>query len=71
MSSQDLTQEELTAVAKLLRATITTDPYPLAPRLKPLKSALAKLDPPSLTAEPLPAPKPWTTSIGRKGRGRR
>jgi hypothetical protein len=54
-------------VAKLLRATITTDPYPLAPRLKPLKAALAKLDPPPPASEPLPAPKPWTNStIGPK-----
>jgi len=73
MTNPDLTQEELTAVAKLLRATIATDPYPLAPRLKPLKSALAKLDPPAPASEPLPSPKPWTnSSIGqRKGRGRR
>jgi len=32
-------------LAKLLRATITNDRYPLSPRLKPLKSALAKLNP--------------------------
>jgi len=46
----------LTAVAKLLRTTITTDPYPSSPRLKPLKSALAKLDPPAPRSEPLPRP---------------
>src|SRR3954464_1899970 len=68
MPNQDLTQEELTAVAKLLRATITNDRYPLSPRLKPLKSALAKLNPagPSMRS-PLPPPKPWTNSSSGSG----
>jgi transcriptional regulator with XRE-family HTH domain len=42
----DLTDEEHTAVAAALRKLISEDKFPLAPRLKPLKSGLAKLDPP-------------------------
>jgi hypothetical protein len=62
MTPENLTAEERDAVAKLLRATITTDPYPLAPRLKPLKSALAKLDPP---APPSAASPPmWSATAG-------
>jgi hypothetical protein len=50
-------------VAKLLRATITTDPSLSAgARVKPLNSALAKLDRPAPTSEPLPPPKSWTNS---------
>src|SRR4051812_9107609 len=71
MSTQDLTQEELTAVAEALRRMIDADRFPLAPRLRPLKSALAKLDPPAAVSsiEPLPPPKPWTNStIGQRKR---
>lgn len=72
MPQENFTPEERAAVAKLLRATITTDPYPLAPRLKPLKSALAKLDPtPERVVEPLLPPKPWANStIGQRKRRR-
>lgn len=49
----DLTEEELAAVVKALRQAIDNDCYPLSPRLKPFKSALAKLDP-----RPAPAPRP-------------
>ena len=72
MSEPNLTPEERTALAQLLRRTIDADRVPLLPRLKPLKSALAKLDPPQ-SAEPYPAPVAWVNStIGqRKGRGRR
>ena len=40
----DLTDDELAAIVTALRQTIDRDRYPLSPRLKPFKSALAKLD---------------------------
>jgi hypothetical protein len=42
----DITDDEALALAQLLRITIDDDPYPLSPRLAPLKAILAKLDPP-------------------------
>ncbi len=53
----DLTDDEAAALTKQLRQTIDYDPNPLARRLDPLKSILAKLDPPK-PAEPLPPLKP-------------
>jgi hypothetical protein len=41
----DLTDDETAALTRLLRRTINDDPYPLSPRLAPLKAILAKLDP--------------------------
>jgi hypothetical protein len=41
----DLTADEAFALAQLLRRTIDDDPYPLSPRLAPLKAVLAKLRP--------------------------
>jgi len=68
--SLDLTTDELAALARLLRQHIAADRFPLAPRLRPLKSALAKLDPPAIpTSAPLPPPKAWVnSSIGQKRR---
>jgi hypothetical protein len=45
MPTPDLTDEEQAAVAAALRKLIAEDKFPYSPRLKPLKSALAKLDP--------------------------
>ena len=42
----DLSDDEAATLAQLLRRTINDDPYPLSPRLAPLKAILAKLDPP-------------------------
>jgi hypothetical protein len=51
----DLSDDEAAALAQLLRRTINDDPYPLSPRLAPLKVILAKLDPPlPRPGEPLP-----------------
>jgi hypothetical protein len=55
MPKLDLTDEEHAAVVAALRKLINDDKFPLAPRLKPLKSALAKLDPKPLR-KPLPPP---------------
>jgi hypothetical protein len=43
----DLTDEEHAAVTAALCKLIDQDRFSLSPRLKPLKSALAKLAPPS------------------------
>jgi hypothetical protein len=64
-----ITPDERAAVVKLLRETIAADKYPLSPRVRRLKSALAKLDPSAVPQrpEPLPPPKPWVNSaIGRR-----
>jgi hypothetical protein len=44
MPTPDLTDEQA-AVAAALRKLIAEDKFPFSPGLKPLKSALAKLDP--------------------------
>jgi hypothetical protein len=51
----DLTDDEARALTKHLRQAIDYDPYPLALRLDPLKSVLAKLDPPKPKPEPFAA----------------
>jgi hypothetical protein len=55
MSQIDLTDEEHAAVARALRKAIDEDQFPLSPRLKSLKSALAKLAP-QPAKKPLPPP---------------
>jgi hypothetical protein len=54
MTTPDLTDEERAAVVAALRKLIADDKFPFSPRLKPLKSALAKLDPPKPKAPPPP-----------------
>src|SRR5579864_6272865 len=54
MAQPDFTEEEQTAVAAALRRLIDEDKFPFSPRLKPLKSALAKLAPPRPKAPPPP-----------------
>jgi hypothetical protein len=43
----DLTDDERAAVVTALRQAIDQDRYPLSPRMRPFKTALAKLDPSS------------------------
>jgi hypothetical protein len=57
MPPPELTPEERDAVVAALRKLINEDPFPYAPRLKPLKGALAKLSPTTVVQRPLPAPK--------------
>jgi hypothetical protein len=45
MPTIDLTDDELAAVTAAIRRLIKDDKFPHAPRLDPLRSALAKLDP--------------------------
>jgi hypothetical protein len=53
----DLSDDEAAALAQLLRRTINDDPYPLSPRLVPLKAILARLNPPQPPSGPtLPLP---------------
>jgi hypothetical protein len=60
----DLTAEERDAIVRVLRQTIDSDRFPLAPRLRPLKSALAKLDPPVAPARVVSASlKKWTPAM--------
>jgi hypothetical protein len=52
----DFTEEERTAVIRLLRNAIDADKYFLSDRVRVWKAALAKLDPSSV--RPTPEPKP-------------
>ena len=59
MPLPDLTPEEYVEIVRLVRAAIDGERYVLSPRVKRLKSILAKLDPaPSATVSPYPAPRP-------------
>ena len=51
----DLPDDELAAVTAALRRVIEDDRYPRAPRLDPLRAALARLEA-AATPEPTPAP---------------
>jgi hypothetical protein len=50
MPTIDLTDNEHVAVAAAIQRAIERDRFPLAPRLQPLRSALAKLDPAAAAA---------------------
>jgi hypothetical protein len=50
----ELTDEEHRALVRLLRRSIDEDRFPLAPRHAPIKAILAKLEPPTPKADPLP-----------------
>jgi len=50
----DLTDEELAAIAAALRRVVMEDQYTRAPRLWPLRAALAKLDPAAVPGQPPP-----------------
>ena len=54
----DLTDDEKLALVAHLRHALEYDPYPFAPRLDPLKTILAKLEPPKPQPEPLPPLEP-------------
>ena len=59
MPLPDLAPEEYAEIARLVRSAIDGERYVLSPRVKRLKSILAKLDPaPSATVTPYPAPRP-------------
>jgi hypothetical protein len=54
-NAPDLTDDEYAAVVAALRKLLYAERFPFSPLLKPLKSALAKFDPPA-PRNPLPAP---------------
>ena len=75
MPLPDLTKDEHAEVVRLVRQAIDGDRYVLSPRVRRLKSILAKLDPASAESAitPYPAPKPAGTPsllLARK-RGKR
>ena len=55
MPTIDFPPDELAAVTAAIRGVIEGDQYPHAPRLDPLRAALARLD--AATANPDPHPK--------------
>jgi hypothetical protein len=61
----DLPADELTAVTAAIRRVIEDDRYPRAPRLDPLRAALARLDA-ALALEPTSAPKAPPPAKGDK-----
>jgi hypothetical protein len=62
---------DVTALVHHLRQALDDDPYPLAPRLDPLKAILAKLEPPAPQPERLPPLKPGMGPSHGRGRWRR
>jgi hypothetical protein len=52
MPLDDLSDEERAAVIAAARKVFDADKFPLSERMRPLKSALAKLDPPKPRAAP-------------------
>jgi len=60
MTKPNLTDEDYSDLAKLVREAITNERYFLSPRMKRLKSLLAKLDPASTerAVTPYPPPRP-------------
>jgi hypothetical protein len=57
MPTVDLTDEDHAAVTAAIRRVIEDDKFPHAPRLDPLRSALAKLDPAAAASQPCPTAK--------------
>jgi hypothetical protein len=66
MPKIDLPDDELAAVIAAIRGVIEDDRYPRAPRLDPLRAALARFE----AATPEPAPQPKASSAGKGGRAK-
>jgi hypothetical protein len=58
----DLSPEEQTALTVHLRSAVDNDRFPLAPRLRPLKAVLPKLE------QPKPASKPEIPAAPKRGK---
>jgi len=54
----ELDDTDKAILAELLLETIERHRFPISPRIRGFRAILAKLDPPRLTSEPCPAPKP-------------
>lgn len=70
MPTIDLTDDELAAVAAAVRRILDEDKFPHAPSLRPLRSALAELDP-AHAPKPRPEPKPPLPEAAARSRGGR
>jgi len=70
MLSTELSPEESAALIAYARQKFAEERYPLAPTLKPVREALAKLDP---KPEPMPLPpaKPHVPSLAVQRRKKR
>jgi hypothetical protein len=66
----DLTDEETTALTRLLTETIKGNRFPLSPRIQTLKAILAKIKP-EPAREPLPPPKRYAPPRAVAARRRR
>jgi hypothetical protein len=66
----DLSDEETTALARLLGHAIDADRYPLSPRIQTLKAILGKIRP-EPTREPSPPPKVYAPPRATTARRRR
>jgi hypothetical protein len=68
--SFDLSEEDTQALIAYARQKFAEERYPLAPALRPVREALAKLDP-KPKPEPLPERTPYVPSTAmRKKKGR-
>ena len=65
MPTVDLTDDELAAVTAAIKRAIEEDQFPRAPRLDPLRSALARLDPASAESH---VARPLTAETAKPGR---
>jgi hypothetical protein len=54
----ELDDAEQVALAAELRRVIAVDPFPLSPRIRKLRTILAKLEAPAPRPQPFPAAKP-------------
>ena len=59
----DLPADELAAVTAAIRGVIAGDRYPHAPRLDPLRAALARIE---AASEPTPLPKAPPPSLAQR-----
>ena len=66
MPTVDLPPDELAAVTAAIRRLIEDDKYPHAPRLDPLRAALARLE---AAVEPSPHPKATTPAKANRQAG--
>jgi hypothetical protein len=66
----DLTEEETSALARLLSQSIDNDRYPLSPRVQTLKAILGKIHP-EPPREPLPTPRHYEPPSAITARRRR
>jgi hypothetical protein len=78
MATINLPADELAAVIRAIRGVIENDKFPHAPRLDPLRAALARVEAASkpssssnLESDPTPHPKAPAARQSRKKRARR